>query len=57
MKDDIIEHREFEDLCRVARNGENDDITHFHLDTNHTFEGKHKELADIIIHWIQDRFE
>ena len=28
MKDDIIEHREFEDLCRIARNGENDDITH-----------------------------
>ncbi len=57
IKDDISAHREVEDLCRIARDGENDDITHFHLDANHTFEGNHKELADIIIHWLQDRFE
>jgi len=57
LTDDIIEYREFEDLSQLARDGGNNDVTPCHLDADHTFEGKHDELGQIIINWLNDRFE
>ncbi len=57
LNDDIIEYRECEDLGRLARAGGNNDVTPCHLDANHTFEGKQDELGQIIINWLNDRFE
>ena len=57
LNDDMIEYGEFEDLGQLAREGGNTDVTTCHLDADHTFEGKHDELGQIIINWLKDRFE
>jgi pimeloyl-ACP methyl ester carboxylesterase len=51
-QDDLIEQSEFEDLCRLASQSGNPDVTAIQLDANHTFNGKHKELGQRIIKWL-----
>lgn len=55
-KDEIIESRESEDLCEIAKSNGNKDVTHVTIDANHSFDGKHDELAQAIIKWLNDRF-
>lgn len=57
VNDDIIENGEFEDLGQLARDGGNNNVTPCHLDADHTFEGKHDELGQIISNWLKDRFD
>ena len=47
LHDDVIEHREFENLGQVAIDAGNSDTTQVFLETGHTFEGKHSELVQI----------
>jgi pimeloyl-ACP methyl ester carboxylesterase len=55
-KDEIIEGRESEDLCEIAKRSGNGDVTHVNIDANHSFDGKHEELAKAIITWLSERF-
>jgi pimeloyl-ACP methyl ester carboxylesterase len=54
--DEMIEGRESEDLCEIAKSNGNKDVTHVNIDANHSFDGKHHELAQAIIKWLDDRF-
>lgn len=54
--DEIIEARESEDLCEIARGNGNRDVTHVNIEANHSFDDKHDELARAIIKWLEDRF-
>ena len=56
LHDDIIERRELEDLCKIAIDAGNNDVTQLFLDAGHTFERKHNELGQIIVKWLNDRF-
>jgi pimeloyl-ACP methyl ester carboxylesterase len=56
LHDDIIEHREYEDLGKISVEAGNNDVSRFFLDAGHTLEGKHDELGQIIIKWFNDRF-
>ena len=51
-QDELIEQGEFDDLCRLASRSGNSEVTAIQLDANHTFNGKHQELAQCIIHWL-----
>ncbi len=57
LHDDIVEPREMADLGQIARDAGNGDVSQYYLDTGHTFEGKHSELGQIIIKWLNERFE
>ena len=54
--DHIVGPQETADLAQIARDAGNDDVSEFYLDADHTFFGKHPELGQIIIQWLQDRF-
>ena len=54
--DEMIGARESEDLCEIAKSNGNKDVTHVKIDANHAFDGKHDELAQEIIKWLDDRF-
>lgn len=54
--DEMIQGRESEDLCEIAKSNGNKDVTHVNIDANHSFDGKHDELAHAIIKWLNDRF-
>ncbi len=56
LQDDVIEHREVEDLGQVAIDAGNSDVTQLFFETGHTFEGKHTELGQITAKWLEDRF-
>lgn len=56
LQDDVIEHREFEDLGQVAIDAGNSDVTQLFIETGHTFVGKHTELGQITTKWLKDRF-
>ena len=55
-QDTIVEPEEMDDLARIAREAGNKDVTQYYVDANHTFFGKHSELGQIIIKWLNDRF-
>jgi alpha-beta hydrolase superfamily lysophospholipase len=57
LHDDIIEPREAADLEHLAKEAGNTDVSSSYLAAGHTFEGKHAELGQIIIQWLNDRFE
>ena len=42
---------------QLAQEAGNPDVSSAYLAANHTFQGKHAELGQIIIHWLNDRFE
>lgn len=54
--DEIIEGRETEDLCEIAKHNGNTDVTHVIIDANHSFDGRHEELGKTIIRWLCERF-
>ncbi len=55
--DDFIEQREFEDLARIAREAGNNDVTQACLETGHKFDGKHGELGEIVVKWLNRKFK
>ncbi len=57
LRDEFIQYHEFENLGMIAANAGNDDVTRVSLDASHTFEGDHDELAQVIIKWLNERFE
>jgi len=57
LHDDIIDHGEFKNLGRAVKNGGNNDVTMRALDTDHRIEGKHDELGQIMIEWLNNKFE
>jgi pimeloyl-ACP methyl ester carboxylesterase len=55
--DDLIERAEFENLCRLASKSGNRDVMALEIDANHTFDGKHEELGQIMINWLTEHCE
>jgi pimeloyl-ACP methyl ester carboxylesterase len=55
--DDIIDPRETYDLARLALDAGNKDVSAFYVNAGHTLEGKEEELGDIIIKWLDRRFQ
>jgi hypothetical protein len=53
----MIDHHEFQALGRLGRDAGNKDVTMLELEAGHTLEGKHSELGQNIVRWLQDRFE
>ncbi|MGB7946308.1 MAG: alpha/beta hydrolase [Candidatus Binatia bacterium] len=53
-RDDLIQRSEFENLCRIASKSGNREVTAIQLDTNHTFDGKHEEMGQLMIKWLTD---
>jgi pimeloyl-ACP methyl ester carboxylesterase len=56
LDDCIVENNETEDLGRIARESGNPDVTEVYLQADHTFEGRHGELAEILLNWLGERF-
>jgi pimeloyl-ACP methyl ester carboxylesterase len=56
LNDEIIERGESEGLCEIAKSSGNNDVTRVDIDANHSFDGKHDELAQAVIKWLDDRF-
>jgi len=56
LEDTVVQNSETEDLARIAKESGNTDVTEVYLQADHTFEGKHEELADIILAWLGERF-
>ena len=57
LHDDIIEPRETADLEGLAQDAGNPDVSSAYLAAGHTFQGQHAKLGQIIIRWLNDRFE
>jgi len=53
LRDDALEQRTDEDLASAARSEGHDAVTQVRLDANHVFEGKHAELAKVIVDWLR----
>ena len=53
-RDDRIQRSEFEGLCRLASKSGNREVTAILLDANHTFDGKHEELGQLMIKWLAE---
>ncbi|MBW1827220.1 MAG: hypothetical protein JRI78_09615 [Deltaproteobacteria bacterium] len=56
LHDDILDRSEFEDLGKVAMDAGNSDVSQFFVEAGHTFEGRHHELGQITLRWLNDRF-
>jgi pimeloyl-ACP methyl ester carboxylesterase len=56
LHDDIIEYGEFDELARVARDSGNDAVRQFTLAADHRIEGKHEELGQGIVNWLNKEF-
>ena len=57
VHDEMIDQHEFQALGRLGRDGGNKDVTMLELKAGHTLEGKHDELGQYIVRWLQERFE
>lgn len=55
-QDDLIARSEFAALSRLASQSGNPDVTAIELDANHTFDGKHEELGQLMIRWLTERY-
>jgi len=55
--DDIIDPIETFDLAQLALNAGNKDVSAFYVNAGHTFDDKEGELGDIIIKWLDRRFQ
>ena len=53
-RDDWIQRSDFENLCRIASKSGNRKVTAIQLDANHTFDGKHEEVGQLVIRWLTD---
>ncbi|MFC1643826.1 alpha/beta fold hydrolase [Candidatus Omnitrophota bacterium] len=57
LQDEFVRRHESESLGRIARDAGNKDVTQVFLDACHTFDGRHHELAQVMIKWLNERFE
>jgi pimeloyl-ACP methyl ester carboxylesterase len=55
--DDVIDSIETFDLAQIALNAGNKDVSAFYVNTGHTLEGKEDEVGDIVIKWLDRRFQ
>lgn len=55
--DDVIDPIETFELAQISLDAGNKDVSAFYLNTGHTLEGKEDELGDIIIKWLDRRFQ
>jgi alpha-beta hydrolase superfamily lysophospholipase len=56
-KDELIAQQEFEALGNVAKAAGNQDVTMLNLEAGHNLAGKHEELGQGIVNWLQKRCE
>ncbi|UCE62566.1 MAG: alpha/beta hydrolase [Nitrospirota bacterium] len=57
LHDEMIDQHEFQALGQIGRDAGNNDVTMLELEAGHTLEGKHQELGQNIVRWLQERFE
>ncbi|MEO6201941.1 MAG: hypothetical protein ABIU05_05455, partial [Nitrospirales bacterium] len=55
--DEMIDQQEFDALGNVAKKAGNRDVTMLHLGAGHDLSGKHEELGQGIMNWMQERFQ
>ena len=53
LHDDVLVQQSDEDLLAVARTAGHDTVTRVELDANHAFDGKHPELGQTIVEWLE----
>jgi alpha/beta superfamily hydrolase len=56
QQDTIVRPQEMADLVRIAIGQGNNDVSQYYVNADHTFFGKHFELGQIIIKWLNDHF-
>jgi len=54
--DEVVHSHETHELAQVAIEAGNDDVSAFYLNTGHSLNGKEEELGDIIVRWLDRRF-
>ena len=57
IHDKMVNYHEFQALGQIGLDSGNNDVTMLELEAGHTLEGKHQELGQIIVRWLQERFE
>lgn len=57
LHDEMINQQEFQALGQLGRDAGNNDVTMLELQAGHTLKGKHNELGQTIVRWLQERFE
>lgn len=55
--DEMIDPQECDALGHVAKTAGNPDVTMLQLEAGHDLSGKHEELGQGVVKWIQERFE
>ena len=55
--DEVVRPEETHDLVRIALESGNEDVSAFYVNAGHTFEGSEKELGEIIVKWLDERFK
>lgn len=55
--DEMIDQQEFKALGDVATQAGNPDVTMLNLEAGHDLSGRHEELGQGIVNWIQERFK
>jgi dienelactone hydrolase len=55
-QDTFVRPQDMADLAQIAREAGNDDVSQHYVDADHKFFGKHAELGQLIIQWLNDRF-
>ena len=56
-QDDLIDQHDFDALGNVAKEAGNEDVTMLNFEAGHNLAGKHEELGQGIVNWLQERFE
>ena len=54
--DEVVHSNETHELAQAAIEAGNDDVSAFYLNTGHSLIGKEEELGDIIVRWLDRRF-
>ncbi|MDP8262217.1 MAG: alpha/beta hydrolase [Candidatus Ancaeobacter aquaticus] len=57
LKDTIVCRHENEDLITVAKDSGHKDITRICFDADHMFNGKHHELGEAVVKWINEKYK
>ena len=57
LQDIFITQDEFEELAKIAKEGSSKGVTEVTLDANHVYDGKHDELGDALIAWLNQECE
>lgn len=56
LNDDILEHNQAKTLGKIAIEAGNEDVTELFLEAGHDFAGRHDQLGQIIVQWLEQRF-